>query len=273
VVIERVIIKPHAGGLGDQLMYSWIPERIVRETGAEVMISNDPASRNPETRELIWGLNPFVSGYTDEPANAGCAFEDFIETFIGAAKIWRYGIAAVEARHGLQPRALWPKLYYQPKYRPDARETVFADPFSISQPVPAFTFDQHTYEISRYRGYDIPGIVVLRSKHKGQYGGDALEGNPTYEVRDIFEYCDLIYSCRAFICTESGGQSVAAALRGDGAYPAVHVIVANHTFNDRVWIYDNIDYHVTDMRGDYLPYGDPPEGFGEVKRLDLIRST
>ena len=38
-------------------------------------------------------------------------------------------------------------------------------------------------------------------------------GFPKIECNSIFHYCDMIHSCKKFICLNSGGHSLASALK------------------------------------------------------------
>ena len=58
---REIHFLPHAGGLGDSLLYSTLPEKWVRELGFEFYIVN-PNWRNPGVAPLVWESNPYVSG-------------------------------------------------------------------------------------------------------------------------------------------------------------------------------------------------------------------
>ena len=86
--MSRVVIAPHAGGLGDHLAYSWLPEYFVRERRVdEVWIADHPPIRNVEAYRLVWGANPFVSGVTSDPPTAGV--HTIVHRFLHDAKTER----------------------------------------------------------------------------------------------------------------------------------------------------------------------------------------
>ena len=260
--MAKVIIASHGGGLGDNLIYSSLPERFVRERGDEVWICNRPRKRNDETYDLIWGKNPFVAGFTDEPANAGVGV--IARDFIYRAKHLGTPVLAVEELHGFKPLNRYPRIYHQPTYRPEYRETVFADPRSISMPTNAHHFNVFALEISRWWGYDFPAIVRMDSPHGGPHGASALNDNPRLPVRDIYEYVDLIWSCKAFLVAESGGQVLAAAIKGGAPFPRmVHALFGAWARNDKIFTFDNVDYSTTTVNavgsGDWQPYPFPPQ--------------
>jgi hypothetical protein len=76
VVGRTIIIGVHAGGLGDHLAYSALPRLYKRAGARKVLLSTqtdfgEPFTRNPDIRDLVWRDNPFVDGFTEEPANVG----------------------------------------------------------------------------------------------------------------------------------------------------------------------------------------------------------
>ena len=61
-----LIIEIRKGGLGDHLFYSHLP-RIAKQTKAfdKVYISNHSFFRHPDYKNLVWELNPFIDGFTN----------------------------------------------------------------------------------------------------------------------------------------------------------------------------------------------------------------
>lgn len=270
---KRVIIGPHAGGVGDNMLYSWIPENEhekAKAEGYEVEVvvgvgGQNPAWRNSETYDLIWGKNPYFAGYTDETPTVGVHV--IVGDFIGEAKRQRSPIAAVEYLHGFEPKHRLPKLYYQPNIRPEFANSVMISPTSISCPTPDYCIDEFVSEIARWHLFDARNVIVLKSKHDGQWGQKALAGNPEIQVRDIYEYVDLIASCGMFLTSESGGNSIAAAVRKPWT---THAICSMWTFNDKLWLYDGITYRAEPriaLGSTYHPYpptNRPQNVWGEV---------
>lgn len=253
------IISPYAGGLGDNLCFSTLPELYAR-SGYTVLIGRpavEPAIRNPETKRLVWEMNPFVSGFVDEVGTVFSHRE--MHAWIWAQKTTRTLVEAMEALHGFEPTHRFPRVFYQPKWRPEAREAIFADPTSISQRMQPQVFDAFIDHICRARSLDRNRIVVLTSKHSGAQGMQALEGNPRYAVKDIFEYADLIASCALFIASESGGAILASALRREEPSPEIFSLFTNHGMNDRLFQFPNVRYCVTgQMADDYYLHPDVP---------------
>jgi hypothetical protein len=247
------IISPYAGGLGDQLCFSTLPEIYARQ-GFTVLIGPpavEPSIRNLETKRIVWEQNPYVSGFTEE---RGVTFtHKEMHKWIWAQRETRTLVEAMEALHGFSPMHQLPRIYYQPKWRPEVRHIIFADPTSVSQPMQPAVFDAFVEHICRARDFDWESIIVLTSRHIGAHGQGALSENKRYVVADIYEYADLISSCRAFISSESGGAILASAIRQYSHSPEIFALFTNQGVNDRLFQFPNVRYCATGrMAEDYL---------------------
>jgi hypothetical protein len=246
------IVSAYAGGLGDNLCFSTLPEMYARQ-GYTVLIGPpavEPAIRNPETKKLVWEMNPYVSGFTDK---RGISFTHReMHQWIWAQNGTKTLVQAMEALHGFELTHTYPKIYYQPRLRPELAETILADPTSISQSMRPDVFDAYVDHICRARGYDSKRILVLTSRYSGLHGQQALLGHDRHQVRDIFEYADMIASCGVFIVSESGGMILASALRADEPTPEIFSLFTTHTYNDRLFLFPNVRHCVTgQLTSDY----------------------
>jgi hypothetical protein len=256
---KRIVISSYAGGLGDTLCCSTLPEMYARQ-GYEVFIGRprvEKSMRNPESQKIIWEMNPFVSGFVDE---AGISFSHKeMHQHIWAQNDSITLVEAMESLHGFKPAHRFPKIYYQPKWRSEFKETIFADPTSISQTMRPDVFDSYIDHICRARDYDKNKIIVLSSNYAGRAGAEALAGNERLQVNDIFEYADLIYSCALFITSESGGAILASAIRGTEPCPEIFSLFTNSGMNDRLFQFPNVRYCSTgQMGGDFYVHTDVP---------------
>lgn len=231
--MARIVLREPRGGLGDGLLYSTLPELLA---GNEVVIQARP--RNPEVKRLLYDDNPFVSRVVDiddtEPPNAGSVHD---REFFPEARHWTSPIALVEKLHGFLPKNTRPKIYYQPTLLSEWADKVVADPRSICQQFPPYTFNAFAERL-----FPRDEITVVDSIHSGTNGQGALSDCPQHRVSSIYEYCDIIASCRAFLVTESGGHSLAAAIREDGIY----VACTNAHINSRFFVYPGVLYSVVD---------------------------
>jgi hypothetical protein len=267
---RNVIISPYAGGLGDNLCFSTLPE-MYAHNGFKVLIGRpavEPGIRNPETRRLVWEMNPFVSGFVDD---VGITFTHReMHRWIWGQTETRTLVEAMEALHGFKPTHKLPKIYYQPKWRPEVMETIFADPSSISQPISPEIFSSFIDHLCRARDIDRRAIVLLKSNYAGSHGSQTLAENAIYNVADIFEYCDLVASCRLFLTAEGGGAILGSTLRGGEATPEIFSLFTTQNFNDRLFQFPNVRYCVTGKMTDDYPMHHKPSGNGEDVPLQAV---
>ena len=101
-------------GLGDHLQHSTLP-RLYSSLGNKVYISNRCQYRNQEIKDLVWGCNPYVSGFSDMEPNAGLSCDNIQQQ---AVKVWKStacSLENIEFSHGFVLRKSSPEVYYQPK--------------------------------------------------------------------------------------------------------------------------------------------------------------
>lgn len=181
-MMNKIIIEQPWGGLGDNLQFSTLPE-MGKKLGFEVWISNKNAYRNPDIKKLVWDLNPHIAGFTDEPSN------------ISYGHVTTNIVSYWESQFFGKTENDLPKLYYKPKKLSEYSDKIVIDPNAISSKI---NFDSI---IEKYKDQD---PIILNSSY-----GDLKSVN----TKDIFEWIDIITSCKKFICQYSG-SSVAVAAYG-----------------------------------------------------------
>lgn len=251
---RRIVVGVHAGGLGDHLAYSALPRLYKQMGAAQVLLSTqtnygEPFARNEEIKDIVWGLNPFVDGFTDEAPNVGEKGWPPI-AFFAAAKTTICPIDTIAKVHGLPihqddgvTRRLppIPDFFYSPKTRDEFRDRVVCDPRSISQGFAPEVFTQFVDFMVKWYGIDRNEIIVLESRHAGGHGTSVLPDNARYKISDIREYADIIGSAGSFLVTELGGQSLAAAIRTSKTF----VLMASRSFNERIFLWPANTYFIT----------------------------
>ena len=235
-------------GLGDIALYSTLAERF-HNLGRKVYVDQDNTARNDETLELFWGLNPYIIGPSDKKPNAGYARQG---RFYDVANRFPIGsIAAMERAHGLPPPySIAPKIYYETKPpNIDVTNAVLVDYSAVSSNLSVARV-QEEMAVMRRRFYNAPLIGLTFN------GGVAPQGpaftSPTYQVNSVYDYLDLLAHCRAWIGSEAGGQSLAAAVRGEHevyevARPEVVCLIFTNTFNSRGYTYRGVDYRAASV--------------------------
>jgi len=202
------------GGLGDHLFFSHLP-RIAKEQGYDrVHVTTRSELRHDDYR-LVWTLNPYVDGFVDaEPRYV----PNFGEVPDGINLLDR-----IMLESGLDDgrRLHEPEFFYRPSTLPQYRDKVVYDPNFVS-----YVGEINVDNIKKYLNEN--GIWVdyqLQPREKAF----ALEGVALVETPTLRLYCDLIHSCRRFLCLTSGGATLTAALgkgctafHGEGQKPMFH---------------------------------------------------
>lgn len=199
--MKTLILSIQKGGLGDHLFYSHLP-RIAKQYGGfnQVFISNDSIFRNPDTKKLVWELNPYLDGFTNDPGFF--YFSDNIqegENLLDHLML-AYGLDDHKRNHE-------PEIYYKPKLVEALIDKTIYDPNYIS-----YTGDiKYTATIQNW--FDQNNITP--NAQMKVLGGRSIRINctNTLSTPDIFKFCDLLYSAKAIYCLSTGTGTLAAALQ------------------------------------------------------------
>ena len=222
------------GGLGDHLIYSTLPE-LFAQRGRRVYVSESTPTRNDEVRSLLYDQNPFIAGWTGRPPNAGTGRVG--ETLLQGIRSGSV-IEWVELTHGLPVSNRYPRIYYQPRFRAELIDIVLVDPRSTSQPFPR---DRFEWFVDRL-GFSREQLRIVWSKHSGHHGSATLTDCARLEATSLHDYIDMIYSCLAYVGTESGGSALASAVRQDRKTPELYAMTTTKNWNQHVYIFPNVTY-------------------------------
>lgn len=228
---KKIVISQPWGGLGDNLQYSTLPRRY-SELGYEVYVSCNNAYQNCEIYDLVWKYNPYVKGITDEPSNVGACvptpIPDRTMSFITNIEL---------AHQFLNPYSRFPEIYYRPRIIKELRNTILYDLTSISAIYSDF-YLQRSFSrlLEPYFNMDQKQIVFQHIENRKNHS------DHFYQINSIYEYCDVIASCKAFICLHSGGSVLAAAIKQDLPIPEVHCLLSRN-INYNSFLFDGIQYH------------------------------
>lgn len=234
--MDDIVLWVESGGLGDHLIYSTVPELFARN-GHRVYVSNSTPTRDAEVRSLLYDENPFVAGWTDKPPNAGTGHVgDTLVQLIRLGSI----IERVELAHGLPITNRYPRIYYQPRFRPELIDVVLVDPRSTSQ---AFPRERFEWFVDRL-GFRRDQLRVVWSRHSGPHGAGILTNCARIEATSLHDYIDMIYSCLAYVGTESGGSGLASAIRQGGKTPELYALATTKSWNHHVYIFPNVTYTI-----------------------------
>lgn len=210
-VPEEIVFQIDHGGLGDHLFWSWIPE-VAKALGVKRVLLNaqDSKWRHPDYYRL-WTDNPFVDGITEKPGTRVRDFYPYSPDYnMLDLSLWNMGLNDGKRWHE-------PKIYYTPKLRHEWEGLSVYDPNYVS--------NVGMVNIAVLHSLLPDGFVQLKLRG----GENCACGFREIETYTLFDYCDLIHSCKAFYCLTSGGATLAAALGkpatcfyGEGQSPIYH---------------------------------------------------
>lgn len=238
---DVVFSQPH-GGLGDNLLYSTLPERFAR-IGKRFYIARSNAVRGAVTHDLVWGLNPYVAGVSDAPPNAGeCRYG----AFVSRPKSMNT-ISHIEAAHGFQPEGGIPQVHYKPNRIDELADRIVVD-------MGANTLDLTPDQITEYLSmvfvwFQYPrekAVQVLLEPGAAVPTRPAIRVNgfASLQLKSLYHYCDVLASCAGVVALSSGALTLAVALRQNRPTPFLIGLTSRTFFNSRLAIFPGVEYFI-----------------------------
>jgi len=231
------------GGLGDHLSLSTLPEEFTK-LGFEVYLSSRNVHRNIEIYNLVWALNPYILGFSDEPANSGHA--------IGIEYTNKPFIECVENNQGIfNTGNKYPKIYREHNLIEVLKDKTILNLESISANYDSVDVIKKIDELIESLSVDKKDILKIKTvQDPNIFGGNFANNKQVsiidvdyedYNVNNINEYCDVIHSCKNYITLHSGGASVAAAIRKENTFVIMNEAL-REPFDINCFIFDNQIY-------------------------------
>jgi len=208
------IYQPYPG-LGDHLQHSTLP-KLYHSLGSKVFISNKCVYRNDEIKELVWESNPYVEGFSDIEPNAGMSCPTIQSE---AVKIWKpttVSLTNIELSHGFKRERPRPELHYKPKLISGLSEVTIFDA-SACTAYSNYKSEKIAEIVAEKFGNDVLYIKSKKIEQKEHEDLSTKRFDLMY-VKSIFEYCDVISSCKNFVSLMSGGHSLCQAIRDKNSY-------------------------------------------------------
>jgi hypothetical protein len=232
---KTLILEIQKGGLGDHLFYSHIP-RIAKQTNAfdTVLISNKSIFRNDDYKKLIWELNPYVDGFTNQEGIFHFSTYSSSQQNMLDSIMLLYGIDDNKRMHE-------PEIYYKPTLKEDLKGLKIYDPNFIS-----YTGDIKSSEI--IKNWFNTNLVKIdyQMKTLGKRNLSLIDIE-LLSSKSIFDFCDILYSIKEVYCLTTGTATLANALnlKANVFYGKGHEEGYRHSINNN-YIYLGTDYNVFD---------------------------
>lgn len=237
--MDEIIISQNWGGLGDNLQFSTLPESFFN-MGKKVFISSSNKCRNEEIFELVWRSNPFISGISNLPENAGQCLES---EYMNLSNI-PYFMHRWERAHGLPAKNLFPKIYRSHKVIDEIRDKFIIDLSSTTTNYPMEIIVDFIKKFQLLHMVNVKDLLQVVFKKNVSKNTLRISGIDDILVDDIFHYCDIIHSAKAICTVFSGGCVLASSIRQFSDRPGIYCLVRNDFYNTGAYIFSNVRYHV-----------------------------
>lgn len=235
--LGKVILRTWAGGLGDSLLLSVLPEQFAAQRHETVLLYEE-GFRIPEIKELIWDPNPYVEFTREYPT-----FPYVNDKKLSSLCI-KYGsnIQAVQAYFGLRPEFDYIPLYKEPEFKPEYKGKTFIDCSATTAPFSSDIFKTYIDSLIYKEIVHPDKITMLKI---GEY--PILDTRfPILEVTSLNHLYSIIAAADSFICTSSGGSALASAIKYNFKPDLnIYCLIHQAIYNWRVWKWNNIEYFVT----------------------------
>ena len=211
----KKILYINWGGLGDHLSFSTLPE-VFHKNGFDCYISDKSVFRDMKHYDLIWKSNPYIKGVSSDEANCGhienwgLALNNVVE-FNTSLSIHKN----IENLYGMNGDSDYPKIYYKPNNLKEYNDYIFLDLNAAS----VANYSHNTNVILNHLE-SFKNEKVIYSLSENSYGKSVIDinllnsyGFKPIQTNGIFNYTDLIYSSKRFICLWSGGAHLSTAIK------------------------------------------------------------
>lgn len=205
----KVFFAQPWGGLGDNLQFTTLP-RLFAERGDEFYISSHNSYRNDEIYKFCWENNPYVKGTENSPPNVGSCAPDL------PLKTTDNIVSSAEMRHGFDGSGRYPEIYYEAKTLEQYKDKTIVDLTAhtlLKNGVNQFYDADKLFSLVESSVPDDALFVTFKNINQLSLSGDFKFENNQLEIESIFQYADIIHSCKRYFCLYSGGNSMAAAVK------------------------------------------------------------
>jgi tetratricopeptide (TPR) repeat protein len=209
---DTLIIQLPEGydGLGDNLIFSHIP-RLAKESGkfSKVLISNRNQYKGNNYPDLVWKLNPYVDGFTDLPGTySSIKMNRILDKWSNIHDSLNL-MDSIMLLHDLDDgkRGHKPECYYKPQNLPWLNDKTVFDPGAKTMKINAVNED---HLISIFNKNDMFPNYIIGSEISSNTM--SISGAQELVPTSIFNWADIMYSAKHYICFNSGGYWLSGAL-------------------------------------------------------------
>ncbi len=237
---ERYLRSYH-GGLGDNLSFSTLPEEFLKQKGIKTYLLKSAKTKNHEIIDLLWNCNPYIKGRKEGPWNAGdhkkIKYKNYFNNMI---LNWEY-------LSGLNPTNKYPKIYYKPKKIEGLEDKIAVDLNSIT-----VKYDQKKLRDiiigvkNNFKNKDFLWICFSKSFQNFEINQNKDLYSQNLQIKNIFHYCDVLFSLYGYLSFCSGGSHLSSAIKGSSNKLNSMCLIDNEVYEYQkkrgIYLFDNIQY-------------------------------
>ncbi|MCG8602882.1 MAG: hypothetical protein MI807_22240 [Verrucomicrobiales bacterium] len=206
---ESVVLLPHTA-VGEAVERA-SRAKLYHRLGYRVFVSTDSQLKsNPEAFELLFQKNPFIRGEKSPDPS------DLVDGIVTELNPFR--------RNSFNPRILQRdqfsaeqrrmEIHYRPQVRPELSSATLLD-LNISSYRLNGGRDNFEKVEDFVRAHYPDGIAIRRKQYDVEVRGFEIfpvaEEFPFVEYESIYDYCDIVASCKRVVCFQTGAQYLACA--------------------------------------------------------------
>jgi hypothetical protein len=207
--MKEIIIYQPWGGLGDNLAHTPIP-RVCQELGYKCLLSKHNAFRHPQIFDLLYKDLDCIHGTTDE-------INESWQT--GYTQInepgWNH-IRHVQLGYGFEKAPYYyPLINYQPKFINELKNVTLVDLSGDH----CYTYFPHLYNEQNLlkitkRLIEVNKLKNIITVEKNNIDNSDIKiTEESYKINSLFDYADILFSCKNFICIDSGPGNLACTIK------------------------------------------------------------
>jgi len=245
---NKIILKPLGTHLGDNLVCSTLPE-LYTKLGYDVYLPSDQVYNTDGIYNLVWKLNPYVKGTIDMPFNAGrenimpCMYNQNCNV---RKKDNKNVIKDIELLHDLTDGyRKYPVIYYKPKIIDELKNIILCDTYSFTttfEDTDLNSYFKHIFK--KHPGLKAKKItyVNINKLTNRKLNIDEIASNE-YNINNIFDLCDAIFSCKVLAAGFTGSPVLGSAIKQDNIYPVIYSFIKDKsTTSTWPWHFENVNY-------------------------------
>lgn len=204
------------GGLGDHLQFSTLPENFHKQ-GHKTYISNFSKYRRSDIKELVWGSNPYISGFSSEIPNVGHLGVSIpMDNKLSMNHNWEIlsGIQWQDSTMHMN----YPIIYKDPNYKEEFHNALLIDlnTHALAGSIAAYE-DSINQHISKVLATEVYTNVYIIDQASCSYSLSTqninIPNSINIQTKDIFDYYNTVASCKKIICVASGSHVMAVAIK------------------------------------------------------------